>query len=74
LATSNQPKQNHKNCDLLPTDSSAEGYKGEKTSQMTPIALGKTTEKSFDSSVDSSVELHFTFCFQQNAMGGWVAG
>jgi len=32
----------------------------------------KRPKKGFDRSVDSPVELHFDFCFQQNAYGGWV--
>ena len=32
----------------------------------------KSEKKGFDRSVDSSVELGFDFCFQQNAYGGWV--
>jgi hypothetical protein len=60
--------------DPLLTDESAEGYKGEKTSKMTSIRLAKTAKKGFDRSVDRSVELHFDFCFQQNAYGGWVSG
>jgi len=61
-------------CDPLPTDESAEGYKGKKTSKMTPIRLAKTTEKGLRPLGHRSVELHFGFCFQQSAMGGWGRG
>src|SRR5438045_1739049 len=54
------------NCGPLPTDEQAEGYKGEKTRKMTPIRLTKTTEKGLRPLGDSTVELHFDFCFQQN--------
>jgi hypothetical protein len=53
--------------DPLPIDASAEGYKAKKTGKMTPIRLAKTTEKELRPFGDRSVELHFDFCFQQNA-------
>jgi hypothetical protein len=58
----------------VPSDASAEGYKGEKTSEMTPIRQGKTLERGLDRSVDRSVEFDFDLCFQQNVYGGWLAG
>jgi hypothetical protein len=61
-------------CDPLPTDASAEGYNSEKTYPMTRMALAKTMEKELRPFGHRSVELHFTFCFQQNAYGGWVSG
>jgi hypothetical protein len=72
-ALSNQPKR-PQNYDPLPTGQLAEGYKGKKTSKMTPIRLAKTTEKELRPLGDRSVELHFDVCFQQNAYGGWVSG
>jgi len=45
-----------------------------KTSKLTPGGWQKRWKKGFDRSVDRSVELHFGFCFQQNAQGGWVSG
>jgi hypothetical protein len=53
------------NCDPLPINASAEGYKGKRTSKMTPILLAKTIEKRLRQLVDKTVELHFGFCFQQ---------
>jgi hypothetical protein len=41
---------------------------------MTSIRLAKTTEKGLWPFGDRSVELHFGFCFQQNAYGGWGRG
>jgi hypothetical protein len=41
---------------------------------MTPIRRAKTTEKGFRPFGHRSVELHFGFCFQQNAYGGWGRG
>jgi hypothetical protein len=38
---------------------------------MTSIRLAKTIEKELRPLGDRSVELHFDFCFQQNAYGGW---
>jgi len=63
-----------KQCDPLPINALAEGYKRKKTSKMTAIRLAKTTEKGLRPFGDRSVELHFTFCFQQNAMGGGGRG
>ena len=63
-----------KQCDPLPINASAEGYKGEKTGKMTPIRQGKRTEKRLRLVGHRSVELHFDFCFQQNAYGGWGRG
>jgi hypothetical protein len=51
-----------------------EGYNGKTTSKMTLIRQGKTTEKWLRPFGDRSVELHFGFCFQQNAYGGWGRG
>jgi hypothetical protein len=46
--------------------------KNEKTRlKLTAIEALKNGKKDFDRSVDSSVELRFDFCFQQNAYGGW---
>jgi hypothetical protein len=63
-----------KQCDPLPINASAEGYKSKKTGKMIPIRLAKTTEKGPQPFGDRSVELHFSFCFQQSAYGGWGAG
>jgi hypothetical protein len=38
------------------------------------IGALKNGKKSFDRSVDRTVEWHFGFCFQQSAMGGGVPG
>jgi hypothetical protein len=38
------------------------------------IEAMKNGKKGFDRSVDRSVELHFGFCFQQSAYGGWGSG
>jgi hypothetical protein len=38
------------------------------------VRPAKNAKTGFDRSVDRPVELHFTFCFQQNAYGGWVSG
>jgi hypothetical protein len=82
-ALSNQPEGRYlvfgtwylvKQCDPLPIDASAEGYKSKKIGKMTPIRLAKTTEKWPRQPFDSPFELHFSFCFQQKAMGGGVAG
>jgi hypothetical protein len=49
--------------------------KNEKTRlKLTAIEALKNGKKGFDRSVDSSVELGFDFCFQQNAYGGWGPG
>jgi hypothetical protein len=50
LAVSNQhstfsQSKSRTDCDLLPINASAEGYKGKKTGKMTPIRMAKTTEK-----------------------------
>jgi len=60
--------------DPLPINASAEGYKGKKTSKMTPFRQGKTGEKRLRPLGHRSVEWHFDFCFQQNAYGGWDPG
>jgi len=60
--------------DPLPIYASAEGYKGKKSGKMTAIRQDKTSEKGLRPLGHRSVELHFGFCFQQNAYGGWVAG
>jgi len=41
---------------------------------MTPIRLVKTSEKGLRPLGHRSVELHFSFCFQQNVLGGWGRG
>jgi len=49
--------------------------KNEKTRlKLSLIEALKSGKKSFDRSVDSPVELHFTFCFQQNlwGVGQWL--
>jgi hypothetical protein len=49
--------------------------KNEKTRlKLSRIEALKSGKKGFDRSVDCPVELHFGFCFQQNAYGGWVYG
>jgi hypothetical protein len=53
--------------DPLPMNASAEGYKSKKTGKMTPIRLAKTIEKGLRHPFDRPFELHFGFCFQQNA-------
>src|SRR5690349_8032215 len=60
--------------DPLPIDASAEGYKGKKTSKTTPDSTGEIDKKELRPVGHRSVELHFDFCFQQNAHGGWVRG
>jgi len=60
--------------DPLPINALAEGYKGKKTGKSTPIRRAKTTEKGLRPFGDRSVELHFSFCFQQNVMGGGGRG
>src|SRR6478609_4641258 len=49
--------------------------KNEKTRlKLSLIGALKNGKKGFDRSVDSSVELGFGFCFQQNTYGGWGPG
>jgi hypothetical protein len=60
--------------DPLPINAPAEGYKGEKTTKMTPIRRAKTRKKELRPVGHRSVELRLGVCFQQNAYGGGVAG
>jgi hypothetical protein len=54
-------------CDPLPINAQAEGCQSKKTGKMTPIRLAKTSEKGLRPLGHRSVELHFSFCFQQKA-------
>jgi hypothetical protein len=65
---------NVERCDPLPISASAEGYKGKKTSKMTPIRLAKTIKKGLRPLGDRSVKLHFAFVFNKTLTPGWVAG
>ena len=61
-------------CDPLPTDASAEGYNGEKTSKMTPIWLAKTTEQGFRPLGRQFGRIAVRLLFSTNAYGGWGRG
>jgi hypothetical protein len=71
LAFSRQPKRKLQPVATLCRPDS----KNEKTRlKLSLIEALKSGKKGFDRSVDCPVELHFGFCFQQSAYGGWVYG